>query len=223
MIGRTNSGGSRIFSMIAVTYPEGSLCSCTKGTRTLKAKDRSGKALFNVPEAGDWLIECQTEDGSKKKSRSVKIGGAGEGVAVKLSYELELFDNGELFEDATGGWIKNGKAVPEGEAPVTMSGSYHVGASIHHYLRCKNKIMITDYSTLHFKGRLSGDTIHLMVSDNEYLSGSCLAEVSVQNKTEVDLDISKCKGEHFIGICYGKSSGADPGSWSVSMDRMWLE
>lgn len=49
-------GAGRVFSIIAVTYPEGSLCTCSDGTTTLTARDTSGKALFNVPSAGTWTV-----------------------------------------------------------------------------------------------------------------------------------------------------------------------
>ena len=70
MVGRTNVAGARLRSVIAVTYPEGSVCSCTNGTKTLKAKDTSGKALFNV-SAGEWTVTAT--DGNKTKSATVSI------------------------------------------------------------------------------------------------------------------------------------------------------
>lgn len=49
-------GAGRVFSIIAVTYPAGSVCTCSDGTTTLTARDTSGKALFNVPSAGTWTV-----------------------------------------------------------------------------------------------------------------------------------------------------------------------
>ena len=71
MVGRTNAGGAgELRSVIAVTYPEGSVCTCSNGTKTLKAKDTSGKALFNVT-VGEWTVSCT--DGSETAIKTVSI------------------------------------------------------------------------------------------------------------------------------------------------------
>ena len=92
MIGRTNAGGTgRLFSIIAVSYPEGSVCICTNGTSTLKARDTSGKALFNVP-VGSWTVSCT--DGSSTASQTVSITAEGQDERVTLSYNFVLFASG---------------------------------------------------------------------------------------------------------------------------------
>ena len=102
MVGKTNVAGARLRSVIAVTYPEGSVCTCSNGTKTLKAKDTSGKALFNVPSAGTWTVSCT--DGSKEKSVDVTITAAGQVESVNLSYALYLYNYGDKCEAVTGGW-----------------------------------------------------------------------------------------------------------------------
>ena len=93
MVGKTNMGSSgKLFAVIAVTYPEGSICTCSDGTKTMKAKDTSGKALFNVT-AGEWTVNCT--DGTKTASKAVIIKTKGQVESVGLTYELVLFESGK--------------------------------------------------------------------------------------------------------------------------------
>ena len=106
MVGKTNVGSSgKLFSVIAVTYPEGSICTCSDGTKTMKAKDTSGYALFNV-KAGTYTVECHTIDNSKSRSDSVTVAESDEGQVknVTLSYELVLYSAGNEHTEITGGW-----------------------------------------------------------------------------------------------------------------------
>lgn len=99
-------GGVRLFSVIGVTYPAGSVCTCTKGTKTYKAKNTSGLALFAVPETGEWTVSCT--NGTENASTTVSITADGQSANVKLAYDLRLFDNGDECTDTTGGWTNTG-------------------------------------------------------------------------------------------------------------------
>lgn len=76
-------GGGKLYAIIAVTYPEGSTCTCSNGTKTLKARDTSGKALFNVT-VGEWTVSCT--DGTRTAMVDVSITAYGQGENVKLTY-----------------------------------------------------------------------------------------------------------------------------------------
>lgn len=95
-------GGVRLFSVIGVTYPAGSVCTCAKGTKSYKAKNTSGLALFAVPETGAWTVSCT--DGTQTASTTATVSAEGEAVNVKLAYDLRLFDNGDECTGVTGGW-----------------------------------------------------------------------------------------------------------------------
>lgn len=83
ILGVAGSASGEIYSVIAVTYPEGSVCTCTNGTKTLTAKDTSGKALFNV-SVGEWTVSCT--DGSSTASKAVSITAEGQSESVTLTY-----------------------------------------------------------------------------------------------------------------------------------------
>lgn len=104
--GETITGTLALFAVISVTYPAGSVCTCTKGTKSYKAKNTSGLALFAVPEVGDWTVSCT--DGTQTASTTVTVTAEGEAVNVELTYGLRLFDNGDECTDTTGGWTNTG-------------------------------------------------------------------------------------------------------------------
>ena len=93
MVGITNSSGiGKIYAIIGVTYPSGSTCTCTNGSKTLTAKNTSGKAIFVIPSAGTWTVKAVK--GSKSKSKAVTITAEGQVETVELTYELYIFKNG---------------------------------------------------------------------------------------------------------------------------------
>ena len=81
-----------VYAVIDVTYPSGSVCTCTNGTLTLTAKDTSGKALFVIPSAGTWTVTAVS--GSKSTSKAVSITAEGQVETVELVYEFFIFKNG---------------------------------------------------------------------------------------------------------------------------------
>ncbi len=86
-------GGGIPYAVIGVTYPSGSVCTCTNGTLTLTAKDTSGKALFVIPSAGTWTVKAVK--GSQSKSTAVKITTEGQVKTVTLAYQLYIFKAGQ--------------------------------------------------------------------------------------------------------------------------------
>lgn len=83
-------GIAEAYAAIGVTYPAGSVCTCTKGTKTLTAKDTSGSYLFLIPEAGTWIVSCT--DGTDTASESVAITAQYMATTLTLSYSYVLFD-----------------------------------------------------------------------------------------------------------------------------------
>ena len=92
MIYVLSGGVGKVYAVIGVTYPAGSTCTCTNGSKTLKVKDTSGKAIFVIPSAGTWTVTAVS--GSKSTSKTVSITAEGQFETVTLMFELILFDNG---------------------------------------------------------------------------------------------------------------------------------
>ena len=90
----TRRGGSsaKVYAVIGVTYPTGSICTCTDGVKTLTAKDTTGRALFVIPYAGTWTVKAV--NGSKSKSKAVSITAEGQVEVVTLIFETILWESG---------------------------------------------------------------------------------------------------------------------------------
>jgi hypothetical protein len=81
-----------VYAVIGVTYPSGSVCTCSNGSVTLTAKDTTGKAIFVIPSAGTWTVTAVS--GSKSTSKAVSITAEGQVETVELTYGLYIFKNG---------------------------------------------------------------------------------------------------------------------------------
>ena len=86
------SGSGTPYAVIGATYPAGSTCTCTNGTRTVTLKDTSGTGLFKIPYAGTWTVTAT--NGTDTVSQSVTITVKGQVETVTLAYQLYLFKEG---------------------------------------------------------------------------------------------------------------------------------
>lgn len=142
------SGGSKPYAVIGATYPAGSTCTCSNGSKTLKAKDTSGTALFIIPEAGTWTVKAVS--GDKTASKAVEITAERQVENVTLSYALVLFDGTDNTVVAGGLKLQRGNSatsVTTNAAPIT-GGKITWRASGYAGLYSSSKVDITDYSTL---------------------------------------------------------------------------
>ena len=80
----TRRGGGTPYAVIGVTYPSGSVCTCTNGTLTLTAKGTGGKAIFVIPSAGTWTVKAVK--GSDSASKAVSITAEGQAATVTLVF-----------------------------------------------------------------------------------------------------------------------------------------
>lgn len=119
----TRRGGGIPYAAIGVTYPSGSVCTCTNGTLTLTAKDTGGKAIFVIPSAGTWTVKAVS--GSKSKSKAVSITAEGQVETVVLTFETILWEAGaDQNTSITGGFAANNtNYVKIGNSTVTITGN----------------------------------------------------------------------------------------------------
>jgi hypothetical protein len=124
----TRRGGSsnKAFAVIGVTYPAGSICTCSNGSKTLTTKDTSGKAMFIIPSAGTWTVTAVS--GSKSKSKAVSISAEGQVEVVTLIFETILWEAGsDQNTSLTGGFATNNTSyasyVTVGDSAVTITGN----------------------------------------------------------------------------------------------------
>ena len=145
----------------------------------------------------------------------------------------ELYDSGNEYTAVTGGWVAEGKrwdsttggnGTPKLTKNATSMTLDRVGAPSPCIFYVKNKINLTDYKTLNYKGTLSTENIawwhQLMVwsdfgtnaSDNVVAS----TDLKGSGTATKSIDVSHLEGEYYIGIfVYTKPA--------LTMYKMWLE
>ena len=143
-IEKSEAVASKPYAVIGVTYPSGSTCTCTNGTKTLTAKDTSGKAMFVIPAAGTWTVKAVK--GSQTTSKAVSISTEGQVATVTLSFELVLFRNGAYQNIGS----FNNATITSGNLVMAASGNDGSGGAIHRTFVTDVKLDLTNYKTLTF-------------------------------------------------------------------------
>lgn len=204
----TRRGGGTPYAAIGVTYPSGSVCTCTNGTLTLTANDTTGKALFVIPSAGTWTVKAVS--GSKSKSKTVSITAEGQVVTVTLSYwNGELYDAGNEYTAQTGGWT----CVTTGGNAAATKTNNQLNVSVNQtsstaYARTANKISLTGFTKIqatvsaqtHSSSWGGNERCKLLVSANADLSAPVASVQPTTNKAQtLSLDIN-LTGTYYVGI-----------------------
>lgn len=198
------------FAAIGVTYPEGSTCTCSNGTKTLTAKDTSGQALFLVPEAGTWTVTAT--DSTNSKSQSVNISEESQFESVALSFSLDLLRGGVENSEVTGGLYYR-KTTSENK--ITPSDGVLVcspGGSYYNVLSSGNAFDVTGYKTLYVSVTLTGSAINYLNHIgliNKSTASSSLTNLSGYKQFVVSKTISTADytGANMIAIDISTLSG----------------
>lgn len=140
MIIPLGGGGSKVVASIVVTYPAGSTCTCTLGSKVLTAKDTSGKWVFGLPSTGSWVVKAVK--GSQSKSATVEITAEGQVETLTLSYELYIFKSGSGL---TAGYSVEGTGGNVSNDAISWSGNSE-GSGIWAYI--KPAVALNNYTKL---------------------------------------------------------------------------
>ena len=212
---------SKPYAVIGVTYPSGSTCTCTNGSKTLTAKDTTGKALFVIPSAGTWTVKAVK--GSKSTSKAVSITAEGQVETITLIFELILFDSGDNTS-VTGGWSYTITDVGYNDTSV-RGDNLTVGTTLYWlpgrgwngggtdqksrsgYAHTKKKIDVTKYNTITAVSKHASG--HLTVGN---------ASVALKVGT-VSLDISALTGSYEVRL--GDTVSGDRCS-EVEISKLYL-
>lgn len=187
---------------IRVTYPVGSVCTCSDGTTTLTAPDTSGSAVFTVPNAGTWTVKITS--GGKVKTAAVQITAGGQSKSVAIDYILYLYNRGDQCTAVTGGWEKSCESAGVGN--LTAGNAYLIvqkGAENDAFgAAMVNEVDMTGYTTLHaIVSRTMKATMRMAVGPKfpGVAAGSVENDVSTVEK-EMTLDISQISGKNKVLI-----------------------
>ena len=133
MHGPTNAGGGvSAKGFIQATYPEGSICTCSNGTRTLKARDTSGYMMFILPSIGTWTVTAtDPADPTNTDSETVEITTEGQSVSVELSYLVPAEYQAVEYIESTGTqWILTDCYSSAQYSRFVGRGTLHLGAAL---------------------------------------------------------------------------------------------
>ena len=224
----TRRGGGTPYAVIGVTYPSGSVCTCTNGTRTLTAKGADGKAIFVIPSAGTWTVKAVK--GSDSASKAVSITAEGQAATVTLVYwDGTIYDAGNEYTAQTGGWtcVVNGS----GTAYATKTNN-QLFVSVNQtsstaYARTANKISLTGFTKIqatvsaqtHSSSWGGNERCKLLVSANADLSDPVASAQPTTNDAQtLSLDIN-LTGTYYVGI---KAAAGTASSVSMTVTKIKL-
>ena len=223
----TRRGGGTPYAVIGVTYPSGSVCTCTNGTLTLTAKDTSGKAIFVIPSAGTWTVTAVK--GSDSASKAVSITAEGQAATVTLVYwDGTIYDAGNEYTAQTGGWTC---VTTGGDAAATKTNN-RLTVSVNQtsstaYARTANKISLTGFTKIqatvsaqtHSSSWGGNERCKLLVSANADLSDPVASVQPTTNDAQtLSLDIN-LTGTYYVGI---KAAAGTASSVSMTVTKIKL-
>lgn len=226
----TRRGGGTPYAAIGVTYPSGSVCTCTNGTLTLTAKGTGGKAIFVIPSAGTWTVTAVS--GSKSTSKTVSITAEGQVETVTLMYELVLFNNGVVSGYK---WDSSNFDSGYGDAKVSNGLIYLYGYTWDNNISLQSgwgeigissAIGLSNYSAL--KVRLkkidsAEGTAKIQVGTTALGDNTATKKVTLTAGTTTSLDISSITGSKYISL-YAQSNTSTYGNMiKAYFDKVWLE
>lgn len=228
MVGGGGSGN--VYAFIICTYPAGSTCTASNGTKTLTAPDTSGNWVCKVPNAETWTVSCT--NGSETASREVTISSEGQSETVMLSYSFYLVQNGVLavtdWTIARGSWAsagvfqRNGYVLFSTETPSSTSST-----KINMVAATTDPVDISDYRTLRLtiadtgKSYYSSGKVPLFgigatrptssgtsstVSGFDYYKMLNSSTGNIPAGT-YDLDVSALSGNYYIAVSISDSTG----------------
>lgn len=222
ILGVSGTASGDIYAIIAVTYPEGSICTCSDGTTTLTARDTSGKALFNVT-VGEWTVTAT--DGNKTVSDTVSITIEGQIESVSLSYVYYLFKAGSGAVVPLKSYKETNATISVGSSAITVNysdnTSFYCAA-----LRTESKIDLGPYSTLKMSctpskvlnqdynciGVTSTAFTNASIEESIFSAKTNIAQSSSQKTASVD--ISKLTSSLYVGFLFGGK---------MTVTDIWLE
>lgn len=225
-------GMADAYAVINVTYPEGSVCTCSSGNRTLELDNTLGYGFFLVNESGEWTVSCT--DGSQTATKVVEITYEYQNINIELFY-------GTLFDSSvTSGWTQTGWSDHEasisgglinltGDPTLTSAALQNIG--LYHYsepVQCTSdmtlKVSVTAASCSYGSFNGEGKALLVAVSEPDNVDEnimdtvtSCAYIVASANIAGTGItSLSLPVGEYYLGIAFSNYV-------QLSADKVWIE
>ena len=224
----TRRGGGTPYAAIGVTYPSGSVCTCTNGTLTLTAKGTGGKAIFVIPSAGTWTVTAV--NGNKSTSKAVSITAEGQVETVTLAYEMILFNNG-LVDGIAWDYVYNQDTYASSSISDVIkmySMSWDNGIVLQRPVARRgisSAIDLSKYSMLKIRTKAcTNSNGNAVLCIGSSLAGKDLGEASITKTAgqTTSIDVSAIAKSSFIMI-WAQSGNEYGNTIDISFDKLWLE
>lgn len=228
-------GGGIPYAIIGVTYPSGSTCTCTNGSKTLTAKDTSGKAIFVIPSAGTWTVKAVK--GSQSASKAVSITVEGQVATVVLTYELVIYNAGSFGKNSNGTAFDAKNSDDNNVSSITKNSTYMLwecGANAYCIFYINPKVSCAGYQTLKISVTNASTVIDSddagigkfgLKSNNNADSSGFVAKTtftSLSGSQTLSLDVSNVgTTAYYIAMQFGTPT--NNGSFSARVTKIWLE
>lgn len=221
-ITRRGGGVKEGYALIAVTYPVGSVCTCTNGTKTLSAEDTSGAFLFVIPEAGTWTVSCT--DGTQTTSNVVVVSSQYQFEDVSLVYREYIIQDGILLYPTILNYTTTTKENDYLKITQTHTNHCYFNAG---------PVDLTNYSTLYFQtkegktevfyfgssyGGCGFGVSNVAISSISYNAGTRLSS-GYSGKT-LSCDVSSLSGEYYVSCDF---EGSANGTQILYVTNFWFE
>ena len=197
-----------VYAVIGVTYPEGSVCTCSNGSVTLTAKDTTGKAMFVIPSAGTWTVTAVS--GSDSASKAVSITAEGQVETVELSFALQIVKDGVLVSGMNlDGLLRAARpgilTQKDGYVEYSLEGAYSSGRAY------SVKTVMAPYNTLYIDwiphcgndGAAVGLASNIGINTEDELKRIFqYSSNATQNNARqtTTLDVSSANSEYYVGF-----------------------
>lgn len=203
-------GGGKPFAVIGATYPSGSTCTCTNGSKKLTAKDTSGQALFVIPSTGTWTVACT--NGTDTASEAVSITAEGQTKTVTLAYTT-IYNAGTWGSLADGLTKYAARPNAYGDADTSATTITYNASNISvvntgggTMVALNKEVDLTNYNTIKIwmdvtqQANLCQLTVFDGTGSDWYQNGYAYKEITAGTGQTVSLDVKSITGSHKIGI-----------------------
>lgn len=213
MVGRTNVGGggggssSSNYAYAQVTFPAGSTCTATNGSKTLTSPVTTGLYVFELPTPSStpesWTFSCTS--GSDTASSSISITGKYQFEAIELAFGVPTTTYTTLkglktnYSDSASTYVDTGMSPPSANEQIQITfdpfqgihgtdGIVLYGGSYNFYI---------GYGYLNWKGAKVGSNFYTSSS------GECVLTINNANHQVICVEGSRTTT---LGTVSGASS-----------------
>ena len=210
-----NTNIAFFMATISITYPVGSVCTCSDGVTTLTAPDTSGVWECIVSNTGTWTVVIT--DGEERAEETVIISTDGQSESVLLDYTFYLYNKGK---EIRAGELKK----MSGDAVITRNADnlQITGGNTGSIILFEEKINLGNFSKLFVVGSSSSNSYvdaRLKVGVWENTTGNPIASKTgkYDNTAPVEISVKTIDKECYIGFYTQHDSS------TTIVEQMWLE